>query len=66
MDVMLSGGVAKGRWAVLRMVTEGGDSCSDVTFLRKSQGLIKRHSYFMHAVCILRWTDCFETYMVVT
>ncbi len=25
MDAMLSGGLAKGRWAVLGMVTEGGD-----------------------------------------
>ncbi len=41
-------------------------SSSDVTFLRKSQGLVKRHSYFMRAVCTLLWTDCFETYMVVT
>ncbi len=30
-------------------------SSSDVTFLRKSQGLVKKHSYFMLAVCILRW-----------
>ncbi len=55
-----------GRWAVLGMVTEGGDSSSDVTFLRKSQGLVKKHSYFMQAVCILLWIDCIETYMVVT
>ncbi len=67
MDAMLSGGLAKGRWAVLRMVTEGGDlSSSDVTFLQKSQGLVKKHSNFMQAVCILLWIDCFETYMVVT
>ncbi len=49
------------------MVTEGGDrSSSDITFLRKSQVLVKKHSYFMQAVCTLPWTDCFETYMVVT
>ncbi len=41
-------------------------SSSDVTFLRKSQGLVKNHSYFMQAVCILLWIDCFESYMVVT
>ncbi len=35
------------------------DFSSDITFLQKSQGLLKRHSYFM-------WIDCFETYMVVT
>jgi len=29
-------------------------------------GLMKNHSYFMQAVCTLLWTDCFETYMVVT
>ncbi len=28
MDAMLSGGLAKGRWAVLGMVTEGGDLSS--------------------------------------
>ncbi len=37
MDVMLSGGLAKGRWAVIGMVTEDGNSSSDITFLRKSQ-----------------------------
>ncbi len=63
MDAMLSGGLAKGRWAVVGMVTEGS---SDVTFLRKSQGLVKKHSNFMQAVCTLLWIDCFETYMVVT
>ncbi len=53
--------------AVLGMVTEGGDpSSSDVTFLQKSQGHVKKHSNFMQAVCTLLWTDCFETYMVVT
>ncbi len=41
-------------------------SRSDVTFIQKSQGLMKKHSYFMQAVCILLWTDCFETYMIVT
>ncbi len=46
-----------GRWALLGMVTEGGDSSSDVTFLWKSQGLVKRHSYFMQTVCTLLWTD---------
>ncbi len=66
MDTMLSGGLAKGRWAVLRMGTEGGDSSSDITFLQKSQGLVKKHSYFMQVVCTLLWIDCFETYMVVT
>ncbi len=40
-------------------------SRSDVTFLQ-SQGLVKRHSYFMQAVWALLWIDCFETYMVVT
>ncbi len=39
---------------------------SDVTFLRKSQGLVKRYSYFMQAVCTLLWIECFETYTVVT
>ncbi len=41
-------------------------SSSDITLLRRSQGLVKRHSYFMQAVSTLLWTDCFETYMVVT
>ncbi len=41
-------------------------SSSDVTFLQKSQGLVKKHSYFMQAVCILLWTDCFEILMLVT
>ncbi len=41
-------------------------SSSDVTFLRKSQGIVKKHSYFMQAVCTLLWIDCFETYIVVT
>ncbi len=41
-------------------------SSSEVTFLWKSQGLVKNHSYFMQAVCTLLWIDCFETYMVVT
>ncbi len=40
-------------------------SSSDVTFLRKSQGLVKKHSYFMQAVGILLWTDCFETYICI-
>ncbi len=67
MDAMLSGGLAKGQWAVLGMVTEGSDlSSSDVMFLRKSQGLVKTHSYLMQAVWALLWIDCFETYMVVT
>ncbi len=35
-----------GKRTVLGMVTEGSDRSSDVTFLRKSQGLVKRHSYF--------------------
>ncbi len=30
-------------------------SSSDIT-LRKSQGLVKKHSYFMQAVCTLLWT----------
>ncbi len=30
-------------------------SGSDIT-LRKSQGLVKKHSYFMQAVCTLLWT----------
>ncbi len=34
---MLSGSLTKGRWAVLGMVTEGGDSSSVITFLQKSQ-----------------------------
>ncbi len=50
-----------GRWAVLGMVTEGGDC-----HIFKSQGLVKKHSYFMQAVCTLLWIDCFETYMVDT
>ncbi len=37
MDVMLSGSLTKGRWAVLGMVTEGGDSSSVITVLQKSQ-----------------------------
>ncbi len=53
--VMLSGGLAKGRWVVLGMVIEGGDSSSDITSLRKSQGLVKNHSYFMQAVCTFLW-----------
>ncbi len=65
MDEMLSGGLAKGRWAVIGMVTEGGNSSSDITFLQKSQGLVKKkkHSYFMQAVCTLLWI---EIYLVVT
>ncbi len=46
--------------------TVGGARCtgcrmssSDVTFLRKSLGLVNKHSYFMLSVCILLWTDCF-------
>ncbi len=66
MDATLSGGLAKGGWAVLGTVTEGGDSSLDVTFLQKSQGLVKKHHYFMQAVWALLWTDCFETYMVVS
>ncbi len=63
MDVMLSGGFGRrtvgGAW--------DGDwkrwlSSSDVTFLQKSQGLVKRHSYFMQAVCTSLWIDCFETH----
>ncbi len=46
---------------MLGMVTS-----SDITFLRKSQGLVKRHSYLMQAVCNLLWTGCIEVYMVVT
>ncbi len=67
MDAMLFGGLGK------RMVggARDGDwrrwlSSSDITFLRKSQRLVKRHSYFMQAVWALLWTDCFGTYMVVT
>ncbi len=30
----------------------------------ESQGLVKKHSNFMQAVCTLLWIDCFETYMV--
>ncbi len=41
-------------------------SRSDITFLRKLHGLVKKHSYFMQSVCTLLWTDCFKTYMVVT
>ncbi len=38
-----------------------------ITFLQKSSlRFVKKHSYFMQAVCSLLWTDCFETYMVVT
>ncbi len=54
------GGWCSGWW--LKVVTE----LFGLTFLWKSQGLVKKHSYFMQAVCILLWTDCFETYMVVT
>ncbi len=57
MDAMLSGGLAKVWWAMFGMVTEGHRSISDVTFLWKSQGLLKKHSYFMQAVCTLLWTD---------
>ncbi len=46
--------------------TVGGDSSSELTFLWKSEGLVKKHIYFMQAMCILLWTECFETYMVVT
>ncbi len=66
MDEMLSGGLAKGRWAVIGMVTEGGNSSSDITFLQKSQGLVKKHSYFMQAVCTLLWIECIEIDLVVT
>ncbi len=52
----MDGGQYSGWW--LKVVT--------VTFLRKSQGLVKKHSYFMQAVCTLLWIDCFETYMVDT
>jgi len=31
------------------------DNSSDITFLRKSQWLVKRHSYFMQAVCTCLW-----------
>ncbi len=53
------------------METESGDlrcpsSSSDVTFLGKSKGLVKNHSYFKQAVCTLLWLDCFETCMIVT
>ncbi len=54
MDVMLSGVLAKGRWVVLGMVTEGSDSSSDIF----TEGLMKKHSYFMQAVCTLMWIDC--------
>ncbi len=30
-------------------------SSLDVTYLQKSQGLVKKHSYFMLVVCILLW-----------
>jgi len=40
-----------GQWAVLGVVTEWGDSISDVIFSQKSQRLVKRHSYFMQTVC---------------
>ncbi len=53
------GGRCSGWWL------KGWMSSSDITFLRKSQGLVKRHSYFMQAVCTLLWIDCFKTYMVV-
>jgi len=54
------GGRCSGWWLKAVM------NSSDVTFLRTSQGLVKRHSYFMQAVWALLWIDCFETYMVVT
>ncbi len=60
MDAMLSGGLAKAWWVVLGMVTEGGDG---VVQTSRSQGLVKRHSYFIQAECTLLWTDCFEMYM---
>ncbi len=50
MDAMLSRGLAKGRWAVLGMVTVVYTFSQKITFLRKSQGLMKKHSYFMQAV----------------
>jgi len=49
----------------VRDVTDICDD-SDITFLRKSQGLVKRHCYFTQAVWTLLWIDCFETYMVIT
>ncbi len=43
-----------GQWGVLGMVTESGDRVVLTShFLRKSQGLVKRHGYFMQAVCTL-------------
>ncbi len=43
MDEMLSGGLAKGRWAVLRMVTEGGDRVVLMShFYRSKKGLVKK------------------------
>ncbi len=59
---MLSGGLAEGRWAVLGMVTESfwHHIFTEVTRAREK-------SQLLYAGCvILLWTDCFETYMVVT
>ncbi len=66
MDAMLSGvwqkdgGQCSGWWlkAVTIVLTSH--------FYGSNKGLWKNHSYFMQAVCTLLWTDCFETYMVVT
>ncbi len=48
-------GLEKIQWAMLGMVTEGGD-------------WVVRPSHLIYAgcVCTLLWTDCFETYKVVT
>ncbi len=57
MDTMLTGALAKGRWAVLGMVNEGllvRLSSSDITFLRKLQGLVKRPSYLYCGLTVLK------------
>ncbi len=52
MDAMLSGGLAKGRWAVLGMVTEGGDWVDRTShFYGSHKDLWKKHSNF-YAGCV--------------
>ncbi len=59
---MLSGGLAEGRWAVLGMVTEyfWHHIFTEVTMADEKAQLLYA------GVWTLLWTDCFETYMVVT
>ncbi len=34
------------------MVDEGGNSSSNITFLRKSQGLVKKKAQLLYAGCV--------------